>query len=82
MALVARAAGVLPLVASVAVAAALAGAAVFTVAQAGCSTPGHYVTSNGQVVLVGGCINKDDLTTDTDNLAGHADSPHAPQVRP
>ncbi|HEY4454151.1 MAG TPA: hypothetical protein VGN81_07565 [Pseudonocardiaceae bacterium] len=82
MALVARAAGVLPLVASVVAAAALAGAAVFTVAQAGCSAPGHYVTSNGQVVLVGGCINKDDLTTDTDNLAGHADSPHAPQVRP
>ena len=82
MALVARAAGVLPLVASVVAAAALAGAAVFTVAQAGCSAPGHYVTSNGQVVLVGGCINKDDLTTETDNLAGHADSPHAPQVRP
>jgi hypothetical protein len=82
MALVARAAGVLPLVASVVAAAALAGAAVFTVAQAGCSAPGHYVTSNGQVVLVGGCINKNDLTTDTDNLAGHADSPHAPQVRP
>ena len=82
MALVARAAGVLPLVASVVAAAALAGAAVFTVAQAGCSAPGHYVTSNGQVVLVGGCINKDDLTTDTDSLAGHADSPHAPQVRP
>jgi hypothetical protein len=73
---------VLPLVASVVAAAALAGAAVFTVAQAGCSAPGHYETSNGQVVLVGGCINKDDLTTDTDNLAGHADSPHAPQVRP
>ena len=82
MALVARAAGVLPLVASVAVAAALAGAAVFTVAQAGCSAPGHYVTNNGQVVLVGGCINRDDLTAETDNLAGHADSPHAPQVRP
>ncbi|HEY4458203.1 MAG TPA: hypothetical protein VGN81_28065 [Pseudonocardiaceae bacterium] len=82
MALVARAAGVLPLVASVVAAAALAGAAVLTVAQAGCSAPGHYVTSNGQVVLVGGCINKNDLTTDTDNLAGHADSPHAPQVRP
>ena len=40
MALVARAAGVLPLVASVVAAAALAGAAVFTVAQAGCPAPG------------------------------------------
>ncbi len=79
MALVARAAGVLPLVASVVAAAALAGAAVFTVAQAGCSTPGHYVTSNGQVVLVGSCLDRDDLITSTNNLAGNADSvrPHA-----
>ncbi|HEV3356169.1 MAG TPA: hypothetical protein VG247_05195 [Pseudonocardiaceae bacterium] len=82
MALVARAAGVLPLIASVVAAAALAGAAVFTVAQAGCSAPGHYVTSNGQVVLVGGCLDRDDLTTGTNNnLAGNADSVH-PQVRP
>lgn len=81
MALVARAAGVLPLVASVAAAAALAGAAVFTVAQAGCSAPGHYVTSNGQVSLVGGCINRDELTSGSDNLAGHADGVRT-QVRP
>ncbi|HEX4224017.1 MAG TPA: hypothetical protein VHZ97_16735 [Pseudonocardiaceae bacterium] len=81
MALVARAAGVLPLVASVLAAAALAGAAVFTVAQAGCAAPGHYVTSNGQVVLVGGCLNRDDLTSGTDNLAGHADGVR-PQDRP
>jgi len=81
MALVARAAGVLPLVASVIAAAALAGVAVFTVAQAGCSAPGHYVTSNGQVLLVGGCLNRDELTTNTDNLAGHADGVHQ-QARP
>lgn len=81
MALVARAAGVLPLVASVVVAAALAGVAVFTVAQAGCSAPGHYVTSNGQVALVGGCLNRDELTA-TDTLAGHADGDVRPQDRP
>jgi hypothetical protein len=40
------------------------------------------VTSNGQVVLVGGCLDRDDLTTGTNNnLAGNADSVH-PQVRP
>lgn len=56
MARMTRSAGVLPLVGSVVAAAALAGVAVFTVSQAGCDTPGHYVESGTQVRLVGGCV--------------------------
>jgi hypothetical protein len=57
-----RAGAVLPLVGAVAAAAALAGAAVFTVSQAGCADPGRYVPANGQLHLVGGCVDTSDLT--------------------
>jgi hypothetical protein len=60
MARVARIAGVLPLVGAVACAAALAGAAVFTVSQAGCADAGHYVVRNNVVELVGSCVDKQD----------------------
>lgn len=56
MALVARATGVVPLVGGVLAAAALTGAAVFTVEQAGCATPSHFVRTASQVQLVGGCV--------------------------
>lgn len=56
MALVARATGVVPLVGGVLAAAALAGAAVLTVQQAGCATPSHFVRAGDQVQLVGGCV--------------------------
>jgi hypothetical protein len=49
-----RAAG-LGLVAPLVVAAALTGAAVFTVAQAGCDDPGTLVVTHHGPVLVGGC---------------------------
>jgi len=62
MAHVARAAGVLPLLAAIAAAAALGGAAVFTVSQAACPDPGHYVQEGVTARLVGGCVTKDDLS--------------------
>jgi hypothetical protein len=49
-----RAAG-LGLVAPLVVAAALTGAAVFTVTQAGCGDPGTLVVTHHGPVLVGGC---------------------------
>ena len=49
-----RAAG-LGLVAPLVVAAALTGAAVFTVSQAGCDDPGTLVETHHGPVLVGGC---------------------------
>ena len=61
MARVARIAGVLPLIGAVACAAALAGAAVFTVSQAGCADAGHYVVNGNVVELVGSCVDKQDF---------------------
>jgi hypothetical protein len=61
MAHVARAAGVLPLLAAIVAAAALGGAAVFTVSQAACPDPGHFVHEGVSARLVGGCVSKDDL---------------------
>ncbi|HEY0806758.1 MAG TPA: hypothetical protein VGD84_16920 [Pseudonocardiaceae bacterium] len=65
MAHVARAAGVLPLLAAIAAAAALGGAAVFTVSQAACPDPGHFVREGVSARLVGGCVSKDDLLGNT-----------------
>jgi hypothetical protein len=61
MAHVSRVAGVLPLLGAVVAAAALAGAAVFTVSQAACPNPGHYVQDGMSVHLVGGCVSRDEL---------------------
>jgi hypothetical protein len=61
MAHVSRVAGVLPLLGAVVTAAALAGAAVFTVSQAACPNPGHYVQVGGSVHIVGGCFSPSDL---------------------
>ncbi len=73
MAHVSRVAGVLPLLGAVVTAAALAGAAVFTVSQAACPNPGHYVQSGGTVQIVGGCLTRADLP-DTASPAGPANS--------
>jgi hypothetical protein len=56
-----RRAALAPVVATVAAAALLSGAAVYTVHRAGCDDPGHYVTTNGHIELVGGCIERGDL---------------------
>ncbi len=62
MAVGARVAGVLPLAGATLAAVALAGVAVFTVEQAGCADPGHYVQhDDGQVELVGSCVDPEHL---------------------
>lgn len=51
-----------PITATLAAAALLGGAAVFTVAQAECDDPGRYVQqSGGGYELVGGCLEPGDL---------------------
>lgn len=81
MAHVTRVAGVLPLLGAVAAAAALAGAAVFTVSQAACPDPGHYVQDGVSLHLVGGCFNGNGLPgTAVQPEAGAA--VHGSQSRP
>jgi hypothetical protein len=82
MAHVARAAGVLPLLAAIAAAAALGGAAVFTVSQAACPDPGHFVREGVSARLVGGCVTKDDLLGNTAPPAGTTGRGGASQARP
>lgn len=54
-------AGTFPLVAGIAAATALSGAAAFTVLRSGCESPGVYRTHGVVVELVGGCLNRGDL---------------------
>ena len=56
-----RRAALAPIVATVASAALLSGAAVFTVQRAGCDDPGHYVRTGDTVELIGGCLEPGDL---------------------
>lgn len=56
-----RRAALPPIVAMVAAAALLSGAAVYVVQQAGCRDPGHYVRTGDTVELVGGCLRPGDL---------------------
>jgi hypothetical protein len=50
-----------PIVATLAAAALLSGAAAYTVQRAGCEDPGRYVHTGNTVELVGGCIERGDL---------------------
>lgn len=62
MAVGARIASALPLAGATLAAVALGGVAVFSVQQAGCADPGRYVQhDDGQVELVGSCVNPDHL---------------------
>jgi hypothetical protein len=61
MARASRAAAVLPVFGAVMAAMALTSAAVFTVADSGCSDAGRYVQHGQQVTLVGGCVQGSDL---------------------
>ncbi|MDQ2584694.1 MULTISPECIES: hypothetical protein [Saccharothrix] len=63
MALAVRVTAVLPLVGVVATAAALTGAAFFSVAHAGCAETGRFVERGGVVEFVGGCVDAEDLPT-------------------
>lgn len=56
-----RVAGGTGLLAAVVGAAALTGAAFFTVNQASCGDPATYVRTDGQVELIGGCVDPADL---------------------
>ncbi|MCU1680853.1 MAG: hypothetical protein JWQ81_1592 [Amycolatopsis sp.] len=56
-----RSAGVLPLVAGIASAVALTGAAFYTVDQAGCGDPAQYIRHDNHVELVGGCVSGSEL---------------------
>jgi hypothetical protein len=81
MAHVSRAAGVLPLLGALAAAAALAGAAVFTVSQAACPNPGHYVQEGVALHVVGGCFSRDEITGATVQQEAGATA-HGTQSRP
>lgn len=81
MAHVTRAAGVLPLLGAVVAAAALAGAAVFTVSQATCPDPGRYVQEGvSSLKVVGGCYTRDQLPASAPVEAQGAG--HGAQSRP
>ncbi|WIY05797.1 hypothetical protein QRX60_18860 [Amycolatopsis mongoliensis] len=56
-----RSAGLLPLVIGVASAAALTGAAYFTVDSASCGSPAQYIRHDSHVELVGGCVDGSNL---------------------
>ena len=76
MAVGARVAGALPLAGATLAAVALAGVAVFTVHQAGCTDPGHYIQhDDGQVELVGSCVDPEQLPPAPAELGGHEDTP-------
>jgi hypothetical protein len=56
-----RLADAVPLLAPLVLAAALAGAAVVTVEQAGCDDVGHYVVTERGVEFTGGCLTPSQL---------------------
>jgi hypothetical protein len=71
-----------PVAATMAVAALLTGAAVFTVAQAECDDPGRYVYRNGGYELVGGCLEPGDLPVGPAPNAEPDQHAEAPGPRP
>jgi hypothetical protein len=72
MAVGARVAGALPLAGATLAAVALAGVAVFTVQKAGCADPGQYVQrDDGQVELVGSCVDPEHLPPAPDDEHGN-----------
>jgi hypothetical protein len=85
MAHVSRVAAVLPLLGAVAAAAALAGAAVFTVSQAACPNPGHYVQEGVTLHLVGGCVSRGELPSNAESVVHAAQvggvTPHGAQAQ-
>lgn len=58
-----RVAGGMSLLVAMASAAALTGAAFLTVSQASCADESHYIRTEGQVELVGGCVDPAELPT-------------------
>lgn len=69
-----RVSALLPLAGASAAALALAGVAVFSVNQAGCADPGRYVRhGDGQVELVGSCVDSEKLPAAPDHEPGVSD---------
>jgi len=69
-----RVSALLPLAGATAAAVALAGVAVFSVSQVGCADPGRYVRhDDGQVELVGSCVDADKLPAAPDHKPGVSD---------
>lgn len=58
-----RIAGAVGLLAAIVSAATLTGAAFFTVNQASCADAATYVRNDGQIHLIGGCVDPADLPT-------------------
>lgn len=56
-----RVAGGVSLLAAMTTAAALTGAAFFTVSQAGCDDPGAYSRHGSEIELIGGCVDQGEL---------------------
>ncbi|MGH3491735.1 MAG: hypothetical protein ACRDRL_29625 [Sciscionella sp.] len=56
-----RATATMPVLGAFVIASVLTGAAAFTVSQASCAQPGHYVQREGYTQLVGGCLDSDDF---------------------
>ena len=76
MAVGTRVAGALPLAGATLAAVMLAGVAVFTVHQAGCADPGRYIQrDDGQVELVGSCVDPEHLPPAPDEPANDEVAP-------
>ncbi|WP_020499311.1 hypothetical protein [Sciscionella marina] len=60
MAKLSRIAAIVPVIGATVAASALAGAAVYTVAQTDCDG-GQYIRSGHQVELIGSCVNRGEL---------------------
>jgi len=77
-----RASGLLPLVAGVTSALALAGAAVYTVDRANCGDPAQYIRHDNYVELVGGCVDGADLQGIRSGATGTGDPARVDNYRP
>jgi len=77
-----RRAALAPVVATVAAAALLSGAAVYTVDRAGCDDPGRYVRTGDTIELVGGCLEPGDLPVGPPAPAQQDTHSNGAQVRP
>jgi len=77
-----RRAALAPVVATVAAAALLSGAAVYTVDRAACDDPGRYVRTGDTIELVGGCLEPGDLPVGPPAPAQQDTHSNGAQVRP
>jgi hypothetical protein len=67
---VTRLARTVPMLAAVASAMALTGAAFFTVQQAACGDPSAYIRHDSHIELIGGCVDGSDIPGSTPSTKG------------